>query len=359
MRFKKEEKDGFYHTLNERVNAYFLDNKLSKKMNGFGIFKAILFLALFAVTYDYLLVAKGNNSVLLSCFALMGFLQICLVLNLGHEGVHDAFSKNKKLNLLATYTFDLLGTSGYIWKLRHVTSHHPYPTIPNNDVDIEQTKVLTFQPLQKTPSSFKYQHIYAPILYCFFTLNAITRRDWTEFFSKKIGLTNVNHTSSEVLVFVISKIIYFTYALILPLLFSGCSVGYVLFGFFIMHVVASISAAIALFPAHLNDEADFPRPDENGQMKTTWAEHQMQVTMDFGTKSPLVSFFFGGINFHRIHHLFPNIAHVHFEALQKIMTETAIEHNIACGDVPSLPKAIFSHLKLLRRNGISHMSEII
>ena len=94
-------------------------------------------------------------------------------------------------------------------------------------------------------------------------------------------------------------------------------------------------------------------------MEKTWAEHQMQVTMDFGTKSPLVSFIFGGINYHRIHHLFPNIAHVHFKTLQKIMEDTAREFELPYRESPSLHKAIISHLKLLRKNGVVQMGEII
>lgn len=358
VKYKKEEKDSFFYTVNKRVNDYFVSNEISKKTNAFGVFKALLFLAAFAVTYTLILRANGSSALLLTCFALLGFIQICLVLNLGHEGVHSSFSNNRIINHLFTYTFDLLGSSGYLWKMRHVYSHHPNPMVPEHDVDIQQTGMLTFQPLENPPPSYKYQKIYAPLLYCFYSLNAILRRDWTDFFSYKIGSKEVKHSTAQVISFIVSKIIYFSYALVLPLIFSGCSWSIVLLGFFFMHVVASLAAATALFPAHLYEESIFPEPDKNGDMSSTWAEHQMSVTMDFGTKWPFASFFFGGINYHAVHHLFPAMAHVHFPEVRKIMVETAAEYNIPYRHMPTLSQAMVSHWKLLRKNGVAQLNEI-
>ncbi|MBK7182003.1 MAG: fatty acid desaturase [Bacteroidetes bacterium] len=98
--------------------------------------------------YAGVIFAAGNNALLLFCFALMGFIQICIVLNLGHEGVHSSFSNSKIVNSVFAYTFDLIGSSGYLWRMRHVYSHHPHPMIPEHDVDIQQTGLLTFMPMK-------------------------------------------------------------------------------------------------------------------------------------------------------------------------------------------------------------------
>ena len=358
VKYKQGSKDDFFSTVNKRVNDYFISNKLSKKTNAFGIFKAIFFVVVYIALYSSVIFANGNNALLLTCFALMGFIQICLVLNLGHEGVHSSFSHSKTVNNLFAYTFDLLGSSGYLWKMRHVYSHHPYPMISEHDVDIQQTGMLTFMPMENPPPVFKYQKIYVPFLYCLYTLNAIFKRDWTDFFSYKIGTKTVKHSTAEAASFIISKIIYFTYTLILPLLLSGCSWQIVLLGFFFMHVAASLSAATALFPAHLYEESIFPSPDANGEINTSWAEHQMRVTMDFGTRLPFVGFFFGGINYHAVHHLFPTVAHVHFPEIRKILTVTAEEFKIPYNHRPSLNDALVSHWRLLRKNGVAQMNEI-
>lgn len=359
VKFKPESRDGFLSVVNERVNAHFAQHKRSKKTNAFGIFKAVLFSVAFLAFYACILLANGNNLLLLISFPFIGFLQICLVLNLGHEGVHDSFSRNKTINRLCAYTFDLLGSSGYLWKMRHVYSHHAMPMVPGSDVDIQQTGMLTFMPMQEPPKAFRFQQFYAPVLYCLYTLNAILRRDWTDFFSYKIGTKDVKHSRGEAITFVVSKMIYFTYTLVLPLLFSGCAWYIVLLGFFFMHLAASISAAVALFPAHLYEESIFPEPDANGEMSTTWAEHQMAVTMDFGTRLPFTAFFFGGINYHAVHHLFPTIAHVHFPAIRNILLKTAQEFNIPYNTRPSLRKALVSHWRLLKKNGVAELNEII
>jgi linoleoyl-CoA desaturase len=357
--FKTEQELGFLSIVNERVNKHFAGKNVSRKTNAFGIFKAILFSSVFIALYCCILLADGNNTLVLVSFPLLGFLQICLVLNLGHEGVHDSFSRNKTINHLCAYTFDLLGSSGYLWKMRHIYSHHAAPMIPESDVDIQQTGMLTFMPMEAPPKAFRFQQFYSPILYCFYTLNAILRRDWTDFFSYKIGSKDIKHTPGQVVSFIVSKIVYFSYALVLPLIFSGCSWEIVLLGFLFMHIVASVSAAVALFPAHLYEESIFPTPNDNGEMQTTWAEHQMSVTMDFGTRLPLASFFFGGINYHAVHHLFPTIAHVHFPEIRKILMETAREHNVPYNHRPSLRAALVSHWKLLKKNGVAELGEII
>ncbi len=358
VKYKKDNEHSFFSVVNQRVNDYFVSNKLSKKTNAFGIFKAVFFCSVYIALYCGVIFANGNTTLLLICFPFIGFVQICLVLNMGHEGVHSSFSENKTINHLFGYTFDLLGSSGYLWKMRHVYSHHPCPMVPDSDVDIQQTGMLTFMPMESPPNAFKYQKVYAPILYCFYTLNAILKRDWTDFFSYKIGSKTVKHSKAEAISFVVSKIIYINYILVLPLIFSGCSWQMVLLGFFFMHVVASISAAVALFPAHLYEESIFPEPDENGEINTTWAEHQMSVTMDFGTRLPFAAFFFGGINYHAVHHLFPTVAHVHFPEIRKILVATAAEFEIPYNHRPSLNKAVVSHWRLLRKNGVAQMNEI-
>jgi len=359
VKYKQPEKGDFFHTVNQKVNDYFVSNKISKKTNAFGMFKAVFFCTAFLTLYYLIIFAQGNNLQLLAAFALLGFVQICIVLNLGHEGVHSSFSDKRWVNHLLAFSFDLIGSSGYLWKMRHVYSHHPYPMVPEHDVDIQQTNMLTFMPMEKAKPIFKYQQIYVPFLYCFYTLNAIFKRDWTDFFSYKIGHKTVKHSSANVRIFVISKIVYITYALILPLVLSGCSWNIVLLGFLFMHVVASLSAAAALFPAHLYESSIFPTPNSKGEIDTTWAEHQMRVTMDFGTRMPFVAFFFGGINYHAVHHLFPTVAHVHFPEIRKILKQTADDFGIEYNHKPSMNQALYSHWLLLKKNGVSHINEIV
>ena len=91
IRYQRESKDQFFSTLNQRVNSYFKTNSLSQKTNFFGFFKAAFFLGTFLTLYYFIVFANGNNALLLTSFFILGFIQICIVLNIGHEGVHSSF----------------------------------------------------------------------------------------------------------------------------------------------------------------------------------------------------------------------------------------------------------------------------
>lgn len=364
IKYKRDEEGGFFHTLNARVNSYFKENEISQKANFAAKFKALLFFSIFLFLLYLIYTANGSLAMVLLPFTILGFFQICLALVLGHEGVHGSFSDNQNVNKFVSYAFDLIGTSGYLWGLRHVHSHHPYPSVPNMDVDIPDSPLLTFMPQDKPKKAFRFQFIYVPFLYLMYTLSVVFKRDASDFISKKIGHKTVKHSNRDVFEVIVAKIVYFSYTLVLPILLSGVYWGWVVLGFFLMHFSASLTAAIALFPAHNHINSEFPVPDENGNMALTWAEHQVFVTMDFGTRWKIVGFFFGGINYHAVHHLFPSICHIHFYPIQKILIDTCEEFNVEHKVEPYLYKALWSHVKFLRTNGMSkeeiaHMGEVI
>ncbi len=364
IKYKRDEEGGFFHTLNSRVDEYFRSNNISKYSSALSRLKAFFFLLVFLSLITTILLANGSVALLLIAFSVLGFFQICLALILGHEGVHESFSKSKKVNKAASYAFDLIGTSGYLWGLRHVQSHHPYASIPVMDVDIPDTDLVTFLPKEKPRKSIKFQFLYVPFLYLMYTLSVVFKRDASDFISKRIGHKTVSHSKREIFEVIVAKIVYFSYTLVLPILFSGVYWGWVVLGFVLMHFVASITAAVALFPAHNHIDSKFPEPDGDGNMEMTWAEHQMFVTMDFGTKWKVVGFFFGGINYHAVHHLFPSISHIHFHDIQKILRKTCKEFNVEHKEEPYLFKALYSHLMFLKSQGISkkeihHMGEVM
>jgi linoleoyl-CoA desaturase len=358
LKFKSEGKDTFFVTLNKRVNTYFETNKMSKHINVYGVCKGIFLLGIAIGAYAVIITADGNAAKILIAFPILGFLQLCLALTLGHEGVHNSFSKSKKINQALSYVFDLVGTSGYLWRLRHVYAHHPYTNIYGHDIDIKQSGLLTLSPMENPKPFFKYQHYYLPFLYLFYTMNALFKRDWEDFFSDKIGTKKMpDRNWYEYATFLFSKVFYITYALVLPLWLSGGSWGLVLLGFILMHFAESLTAVVSLFPAHIHEDSVFPEHDEDGNVESSWVAHQMRVTMDFGTNNPLVAFFFGGINYHLIHHLFPTVSHVHFPAIAKILKETADEYGVKYYHEPSLTNALISHVRLLKKNGIAQVKE--
>jgi linoleoyl-CoA desaturase len=60
----------------------------------------------------------------------------------------------------------------------------------------------------------------------------------------------------------------------------------------------------------------------------------------------------GGLNFQVEHHLFPNICHVHYPAIAKIVESTAKEYEVPYLINKTLFQAVASHYRLLEELGM-------
>jgi linoleoyl-CoA desaturase len=94
-------------------------------------------------------------------------------------------------------------------------------------------------------------------------------------------------------------------------------------------------------------------PDSNGNIKNSWAIHQLNTTVNFAAKSKLVNWFTGGLNYQVEHHLFPNICHVHYPAISKIVKATAQEYGIPYHCQKTFGSALKSHYAQLKELGRS------
>ncbi|MEM9868828.1 MAG: fatty acid desaturase, partial [Bacteroidota bacterium] len=103
--------------------------------------------------------------------------------------------------------------------------------------------------------------------------------------------------------------------------------------------------------AHIVEDADTPLPDETGSMKNTWAIHQLFTTVNFGTRNRIMNWFTGGLNHQVEHHIFPNISHIHYTKIAKIVKQTAKEFNLPYHEYKTTRKAIISHFKHLKELG--------
>jgi linoleoyl-CoA desaturase len=79
--------------------------------------------------------------------------------------------------------------------------------------------------------------------------------------------------------------------------------------------------------------------------------HQLKTTANFATRSRLVSWFVGGLNFQVEHHLFPRISHVHYPAINKIIKKTCAEFKVPYIEYRTMLQAVASHISYLKRIG--------
>lgn len=341
IKFDTEPPNGFYTTLRQRGEKHLA--AAPKTAQNFLFAKAIFLVA--AYFFCFYKVIFGEN--LWFWYALMGFFTVPMILNIGHEAVHNAFSKNARLNLFCAQVFNLVGASGHIWRERHVKSHHVLPNIYGHDSDIAQNKLARIAPATPHIPAHRFQHFYMPGLYLIYTLNWLIYRDFKDA-RRFFGSPKSAPRQWAALIF--TKIFYFGHALFLPIFVRPEAWTTVFLGFILMQFVLSTTTFLVLVSAHVSEDAVFPEPDFEGKIHHSWAAHQLITTTDFAPENWLVTHLFGGFNHHAVHHLFPQISHVHYPGLTKIVRQTASEFGLPYHCFSSIPEAVFSHFRFLKKN---------
>lgn len=345
----------FYKELIRNVNDYFKSNQISKYGNRAMYVKTVFMFAIYFIPYSLLYFDFGLG--LLSVFGLyflMGIGKSGIGLSVMHDANHNSFSKNQKINKLMAYSMNVVGGSSINWKIQHNVLHHSYTNVHGHDEDINSPMFLRFSPHQKRYLIHKFQFIYSWFFYGFLTLGWIVYEDYGQLIGySKRGLLKSQKTTftKEFTILVLTKVAYMSYIILLPMIFGPAVWWAYLVGFVIMHYVAGFILSIIFQPAHVIEETHFPLGDESGKLSTGWAEHQLMTTCNFAGDSKLFTWFVGGLNYQVEHHLFPNICHVHYPKISKIVKETAEKFNLPYYSQPTFMAALIAHGKMLYRLG--------
>ena len=148
-----------------------------------------------------------------------------------------------------------------------------------------------------------------------------------------------------------SKILYYSIWIVLPMIYLDLAWWKILIGFFIMHYTAGIILSTIFQLAHIVEKVKMPLPSKSLGMKNTWAIHQLFTTSNFSTNNRIMNWFSGGLNFQVEHHLFPDVCHVHYPAISKIVEETALEYNLPYNQNKTFVNAVGSHIRFLNSMG--------
>lgn len=327
--------------------------------NQFYFIKVALLLIIYTGLYFILLFSEQSQPAFFG-MVLMGPMAILIGINVAHDAAHGTISPRKMVNKSFLLLFDILGANSYIWKRRHVYSHHSFPNIMEFDADLKQNPFVRIFPKDKWRPLHQYQNIYAPFLYLFYTINWLYIRDFQDFFVKRIGsLQQSKHPVSEIFRLIFFKSFYIFYILILPLIFSSLTNLQVFYAFILMNFTASITITLALIPSHVSEHSNFPLPDEDGRMRDSWSHHQLKSITDFSTGNWFLNFLFGGFNHHIAHHLFPKYCHIHATHITPIVKATAAEFGLPYQHEASFINAYLSHYRLLKNNGMVYLNQVL
>jgi len=348
----KDSPDHVHLEIKEKANQYFR-NYNPKRRNIALILKSLSLVVLTGASYFSLL--NAHSFILLAfSYLAFGFFFLILGINIGHDAAHNCVTGYKKIdNIIFQLIFGLQGLSGYVWRLRHNFSHHIFPNIYDNDSDLELSKLILLSPHAKKMYIHKYQHFYVPFMYMLFSLSWIYYVDFAMLFKKQHGNLKLSKIPTlELFKLIIIKASYLLVFLIIPAMVTQLPVLSIAMAYLIMNFIVSLFLAFTFYISHHVLETKYAEAKlDNSLINSSWIRHQIVTTTDFSTESKLANYIFGGFNLHVAHHIFPEISHIHYPALTKIIKKTLEDHDLHWYKSFSFFEGVVSHLSLLKKTG--------
>jgi len=346
----------FFQTLRQRVDQDLRSKNISKNAN-FGMYlKTVFMFCLYFVPYFLMMfgIVQALPAMFLLC-VLMGLGMAGIGLSVMHDANHGSYSKYPAVNTFLSYTLNMLGGHNINWQMQHNTLHHTFTNIEGHDEDIDAPAfMLRFSPHSDRYKIHRFQFLYAWLFYGMLTLMWSTTKDFKQLNRyRNMGLLDTYKKSygKQLFIIILSKMLYFAYMIVLPLLVLDVTWWQFIIGFVVMQFISGLLLSAIFQSAHVVEETKFPMPDKSGNIENDWAVHQLYTTANFAPKSRIFSWFVGGLNYQVEHHLFPSVCHIHYRRISKIVKSTAKEFNFPYHSQPTFVSALWSHTKMLWRLG--------
>lgn len=350
LKFSKDEGSQFYKELNEQIELYFKENKLQKTGNSTMYFKIGMYFCLDILCY-VLMITSTSVEAFYIFYLLMGLAVLLTAFNISHDAAHGVAVKSKFWNkLLFQVSFNLQGNNAYVWGKNHIESHHLYTNVEGSDIDVLNNPLVRMTVHQPLKWYHRFQHIYTPVLYLLYSINWFFFRETLMLFNYSSRTIKIKIPAKEVVKLVLFKLLYIGYMILLPIYLLPFGWGNVLLAFVLNHFLISILFTGVLGVSHLSDFVSHPEPDEEGKLDISWAKLQMCTSVDYNADSVFFNWTLGGFNAHTLHHLLPNICHVHYLKILPIFRSLADKHGLTYMEMP-YHKTLASHFRFLKGMG--------
>ena len=352
-KFLRKKDEEFMSVLRSRVNDYFQKNEIKRDANGRMLTKTASVLAIYLIPY-FVLIFSGitNFYILMALWITMGMGKAFIGTTVMHDALHGSYFKKPSVNALMGFSAAIIGVDKLIWQIQHNVLHHTYTNIEETDEDILPRIVFRFSEHQPKKWFHRFQHIYAPLFYCVPLLEWITTKDFVKAFEyRQMGLIKPGtQFAKEFSKIVARKIFYYIFFLAVPILLIPVPVWTTVLMIFLSHCITGIMLAMIFQTAHVVETAGFFKFDTEN-VPEGWATHQLLTTCNYGMGNKVLSWFLGGLNFQIEHHLFPDVCHIHYPKISKIVQETTREFHLPYFAFDSFGQAIASHFKHLKVMG--------
>jgi linoleoyl-CoA desaturase len=318
------------------------------------IIKTVFMFMLYIVPFIFIYSLPALSPLgLIGLYIIISFGKAGIGMGIMHDANHNSYSSNKNVNNILGLSLNLIGANKRVWNIQHNILHHTYTNIDGADDDLNVPGLLRFSPHTKLRKIHRFQHIYAWLLYGLSTLFWMTSKDFvriTRF--RKMGMVKDRRSFYMTLLNITFwKVIYFSYALVIPILIVPFSGWYVVLAFVLMHLITGLALSVVFQTAHVMPDTDFPLPAKSGKIEEDWYVHQLTTTTNFAPKSRIISWLIGGLNYQVEHHLLPKVCHIHYRKISPIIRQTASEFNLPYLTKKNVLAAIADHYRMLKQLG--------
>ena len=270
--------------------------------------------------------------------------------NVMHDGNHQAFSRDGRLNRVGGLMLDLLGGSSFFWSQDHNRNHHGSPNVDPFDGDIQYGSLARVAPSQSWRPWFRFQHYYMWALYAF-----VPQR-WQFYLDiRKLvapGGPYQAPSARQRWVLLAGKATFVTWAFVIPALLHPwwCVLTVYLLG----SALGGLLLATVLQWAHCVEGARFTEatPGEP-RLEETWLEVQVEATRNVRLPRWL-SWYVGGLDHQIEHHLFPRYPHTLYRRLAPSVERFCVANDLDYRAHRNVGLALRAHVRWLRTMGSPH-----
>jgi linoleoyl-CoA desaturase len=350
LKFSKDSGSAFYKELKERTDQYFSVNGIQKTGNNTMLFKIAMYFGLDILFYA-LMISSTTVAPFYIFYFLMGLSVLLTAFNVSHDAAHGVAVKSKFWNkALFQISFNLQGNNAYVWGKNHTESHHLYTNVAGSDIDVLNNPLVRMTEQQPLKWYHRFQYIYTPFLYLLYSLNWFFFRETLLLFNFSSRTIKVVIPRNEAIKLVFFKLLYIGYMILLPVYLLPFGWVDILLAFVLNHFFVSLIFTGVLGVSHLSDYVSHPLPDKDGNLSMSWPTLQLCTSVDYDADSTFFNWTLGGFNAHALHHLLPNICHVHYIRILPIFKELAEKHHLTYMEMP-YHRALASHFRFLKAMG--------
>ena len=349
----------FLRDTRREVEEYLGDDRVAAAGRRRLYAKALVAFGLLGVSWTTLIFGSPGLLVGLVAFAGVIVGTTLVAFSVMHDANHGAYFRTRRLNHLLGWTADVvLGISSYAWRVKHNVAHHTYTNVDEYDADITQVPLARMMPTQPGRPWYRFQHLYIWPLYSLMVLRWQTAGDLAALRRGTIGHSALRLPRGWDLVgLVAGKAIFVGWAIVAPLLVFPWWVA--LGGYAGFAMVMGVVTATTFQLAHCVEEADFAAPADIAARRPVWAVHEVETTVDFCPRNPVLAWSLGGLNYQIEHHLFPRVPHTHYPRIAEIVRRNCELHGVRYSCHPTLRAALRSHHRHLRALGSSGRAVVI